>query len=146
MTALETIAAARAAEIELWREGDRLRYRAPRGALTPELRVALAAHKAAILEELGRREWNATEALRICRQLVEAVATGGEVDTRHLMIWEGICTRVDAACDAQDLRALREAADDFWRSERRRLESASAPSAPAKGLEALERGSLFGGP
>ena len=146
MTVLETIAAARAAEIDLWREGDRLRYRAPRGALTPELESAFAEHKAAILEQLGRREWNPVEALRICRQLIQAVATGGEVDTRHLMIWESICSRVDAACDAQDLRALREAADDFWRSERRRLESAAAPSARAEGLGAPEPGSLFGGP
>ena len=146
MTALETITTARAAGVELWRTGDRLRYRGPRRALTPERQTAFAEHKAAILEELRQREWNPTEALRICRQLIQAVATGGEVDPRHQMIWEGICQRVDAACAAQDTVALRCVTEDFWRSERRRLEAAAAPAAPTTPGGVPREGSLFDGP
>ena len=38
--------------VELTAEGDRLRYRAPRGALSPELLADLRSHKAEILAEL----------------------------------------------------------------------------------------------
>jgi amino acid adenylation domain-containing protein len=45
--------------VHFWLEDDRLRYRAPQGVLTPTLRDAMGAHKAAILdllrEGLGRR-------------------------------------------------------------------------------------------
>ena len=54
--------------VELWAEGERLRYRAPRGAMAPELFETLRAHKAALLEVLrdvprgpcyacGHRDW-----------------------------------------------------------------------------------------
>ena len=39
--------------VEVWAEEGRLRYRAPRGALTAELRSGLAEHKAAILARLA---------------------------------------------------------------------------------------------
>jgi hypothetical protein len=38
--------------VQLWAEGDRLRLRAPAGALTSELRAALDAHKPALLAQL----------------------------------------------------------------------------------------------
>ena len=45
MTVYDTIAEAARAGVSLSLDGDRLRYRAPAGALTPDLRAGLAAHK-----------------------------------------------------------------------------------------------------
>ncbi|MFG3438525.1 amino acid adenylation domain-containing protein [Nonomuraea sp. NPDC047897] len=42
--------------VHLWEESGRLRYRAPRGVLTDERRALLAEHKAALLDQLARRE------------------------------------------------------------------------------------------
>ncbi len=39
-------------QVELWVEDDRLRYRAPKGSLTPQLRQALSDHKAELLATL----------------------------------------------------------------------------------------------
>lgn len=52
MTAAALLAELRRRGVELWAEGDRLGYRAPRGALTPELREAVAARKGELLELL----------------------------------------------------------------------------------------------
>ncbi len=52
MTVAELIDALRARTIELWFEGDRLRYRAPKGALTHELRNALVARRSEVLGHL----------------------------------------------------------------------------------------------
>ena len=49
MTPLQLLLSLRSREIHLWVEGDRLRYSAPTGALTPDLRTQLAEHKAEIL-------------------------------------------------------------------------------------------------
>lgn len=48
-------------DIRIWSEGDRLRYDAPRGALSPELRAQLKANKKAILERLADLARVATE-------------------------------------------------------------------------------------
>ena len=40
--------------IDVWREGDRLRYRAPVAALSPELRSAMAEHRDALLDRVHR--------------------------------------------------------------------------------------------
>ncbi len=45
MTVYDTIAAAVAAGVALSLDGDRLHYRAPAGALTPDLRAGLAEHR-----------------------------------------------------------------------------------------------------
>ena len=47
--AAELVRRMAAAGIELWREGDRLRFRAPSGALTAELRAAVGEHRAELL-------------------------------------------------------------------------------------------------
>ncbi len=46
----------RARDVVLAPVGDRLHYDAPKGALTPELRQALAEHKAELLAELAAEE------------------------------------------------------------------------------------------
>ena len=52
MTPLQLLSCLRSRDIHLWVAGDRLRYSAPTGALTPDLRTQLAEHKAEILTVL----------------------------------------------------------------------------------------------
>ena len=49
----ELLTELRRRDISLWRDGDNLRFSAPAGALTPELRAELGAHKAELLEQLA---------------------------------------------------------------------------------------------
>ncbi|HEY0737078.1 MAG TPA: amino acid adenylation domain-containing protein, partial [Herpetosiphonaceae bacterium] len=49
MTIIELLDRLRDLNVTLWAEGDRLRFQAPQGALTDELRAALAGHKAEVL-------------------------------------------------------------------------------------------------
>lgn len=53
MSAADTLAAARALGVVLSGAGGELRYEAPAGALSPELRAALVEHKAALLAALA---------------------------------------------------------------------------------------------
>jgi hypothetical protein len=39
--------------VALWADGHRLKYDAPRGVITPEVREALSRHKDALLQKLG---------------------------------------------------------------------------------------------
>lgn len=56
MNAAAVIIDAAAVGVRLWREGARIRYRAPVGALTPDLRARIATHRAEILELLTPAE------------------------------------------------------------------------------------------
>jgi hypothetical protein len=42
-------------QILIYMDGDRLRYRAPQGALSAEMRAAIGAHRAAIVEHLREK-------------------------------------------------------------------------------------------
>ncbi|MFI0942889.1 MupA/Atu3671 family FMN-dependent luciferase-like monooxygenase [Streptomyces sp. NPDC021020] len=54
MRVVELLARLRTAGVEVWADGDLLRFSAPPGALTPELRAALGEHKQEVLEILRR--------------------------------------------------------------------------------------------
>ena len=55
MTAVELLTEASRLGVEVWSDGDRLRCRAPKGALTPSLRDGLSEHKPEILVLLKER-------------------------------------------------------------------------------------------
>jgi hypothetical protein len=50
----ELLAHLRSRQVNVWVEGDALRYRAPKGSLTQELRGELAAHKSGIMQYLNQ--------------------------------------------------------------------------------------------
>ena len=54
MRPFELLSQLRSLGVEVWAEGDRLRYKAPKGALTPELRAELVGYKADILAFLHK--------------------------------------------------------------------------------------------
>ncbi len=54
MKVSDLIQTAKRQGVELWFEGDKLRFRAPQGALSPELRSALSTQKEEILNHLPR--------------------------------------------------------------------------------------------
>ena len=56
MTTLELLSNLISKDIEIWADGDRLRYNAPKGALTPDLRKELAARKSEILALLRQTD------------------------------------------------------------------------------------------
>ncbi len=56
MTIAELLTELRAKGIDLWVEGDRLRYSAPRGALSPDMRAALLERKSEILAFLHQAQ------------------------------------------------------------------------------------------
>lgn len=53
MTPTELLACLHERDVQLWVEGDRLHFKGPKGALTPELRALLGEQKTALLELLG---------------------------------------------------------------------------------------------
>lgn len=52
MSAIELLAAAEARGIHLFADGDEIKYRGPRGAMTPELRELLRAHRGEVFKIL----------------------------------------------------------------------------------------------
>ncbi len=64
MSAAALLARLKRRDIRLWAEGDQLRYDAPRGALTSELRRAVVSHKAELLEILTAVRQPAAAALK----------------------------------------------------------------------------------
>ena len=56
MTTLELLSTLRSRDIEIWADGDRLRYNAPKASLTPDLRKELVAHKSEILALLRQAD------------------------------------------------------------------------------------------
>jgi len=54
VTTIEFLSYLRSLDVKLWADGDRLRYSAPKGALTPALRAELVERKAEILTFLHK--------------------------------------------------------------------------------------------
>jgi len=74
MTTVEFLAHVRGQNIRLWAEGDTLRLRAPKGALTAELRDELTERKAEILAAL-----RATETQKRAAVPLEPIARDGDL-------------------------------------------------------------------
>src|SRR5947207_256191 len=55
MNTLEFLSHMRSLEVRVWVEGERLRYRGPAAALTPDLLAEMSRQKQAILEVLAER-------------------------------------------------------------------------------------------
>lgn len=60
MTLAELLTKLEQTGIEVWAEGDHLRFRAPKGALTPDIKDALVANKPALLEHLREKASQST--------------------------------------------------------------------------------------
>ena len=77
MNAAELLAELNRRGVALEAVGDRLRYDAPKGALTPELRAAMAEHKAELLELIDRRlRTSATDLVAVAELLVAGQMLG----------------------------------------------------------------------
>ena len=63
MTVVDLLSDLRRRDVKLWADGDKLRYNAPEGVLTPSLRAGLAERKAEILEFLQRASIDASAKL-----------------------------------------------------------------------------------
>lgn len=72
-------------DVELYLVGDRLRYRAPEGALTLELRSEIGTQRATIIEHLRTAQEAATDGKRCTRcdwrNWVDAAPKGGRIRT-----------------------------------------------------------------
>ena len=72
-------------DVELYLVGDRLRFRAPEGALTPELRSEIGAQRTTIIEHLRAASVMATELKRCTRcdwrNWVDAAPKDGRIRT-----------------------------------------------------------------
>lgn len=85
MTALALLAELRRRGVVLEASGDRLRYRAPAGAMTAELRAALAAHKAELLMMLREASHAAAASRRPPQD--SPTASAPHVEASALLAW-----------------------------------------------------------
>jgi len=109
--AAELLKALRDRGVSLVVDGSQLRYRAPRGAFTDELRAAIAQHRPEVLRLLVADEWLAATLQRISDQH-DRIQPGCPVDTPE---WERSEAVVNAAYHSQSMTALRDALDSYER-------------------------------
>jgi TubC N-terminal docking domain len=93
VSAANVLEMVRAMGVKLTGRNGRLQYEAPAGRLTPELKRALAANKAAILDLL-EREWLAARCLHQCRDCIHFISSAS-VTRASGLTWEmpGGCTQ-----------------------------------------------------
>lgn len=104
MSAAHLLQRARALGIVLSGSGDKLRYEAPAGCLTPELRQALVAHKAAILDML-EAERQAARRIVQCRDCAHYLPCP-PIHRASGVVWEmpGGCARGRTSPDSKPPR------------------------------------------
>jgi hypothetical protein len=118
LSASRLVADLRARGITLFPEGGTVRCRAPKGALTPELRELLRQRKAEVLEALQRESAVSSRYHRLAfSEIVDRYAAATDWIVEHLAAnWEGVkasdgrLSRLESAADAYDaeLSRLRE--------------------------------------
>ena len=111
MTVSELLAQLEAKGIELWTEGGSLRFRAPKGALTPDLRALLAEQRDAVLAEVRERARQTVETLPVSQSqlsmwLVHEVAP----DSAAYNVSSSV--RIRSAVDVDTLRRVFQALTD----------------------------------
>lgn len=98
--------------VHVWVEDGRLRYGAPSGTLTPQLRAALAAHRDALVRLLEAEPWDEGAAERLLQQTIGRCAEAYE---RAGPPWpplpdlEPFDRAINEAWERQDMPALRRA-------------------------------------
>jgi amino acid adenylation domain-containing protein len=75
MTLVELLSTLRTRDINLWAEGERLRYSAPSGALTPDIREELSKYKADLLAFLSETE----RVRRVTRAPISRISREGKL-------------------------------------------------------------------
>src|SRR4249920_490099 len=75
MTLVELLSTLRTRDINLWAEGERLRYSAPSGALTPDIREELSKYKANLLAFLSETE----RVRRVTRAPINRISREGKL-------------------------------------------------------------------
>ena len=82
MTAVELMTNLRNENVELWRDGERLRFRAPEGVLTPTRREAIVAWRDEIIVAL-RQPTRRTQRCEAClpTNWIDAPANEGRIRT-----------------------------------------------------------------
>ena len=109
MTTAELIAKLHEQGVNLWFEGERIRFRAPKGALTPALRAELAARKTEVLASLraeaaGSGRVHPTSFSQQSIWLLHQQAP--ESEAYHVGVPMLICDELDVAALGQALQAL----------------------------------------
>lgn len=109
MTPVELIAMLSQAGIELWVEGDKLRFRAPKDALTPEYRDLLTQHKAEVIEILRERARSAVvyQPLSYSQQSMWFLnQSAPDSAAYHVAFTMRICSEVDTSLLRRVFQAL----------------------------------------
>jgi aspartate racemase len=75
MTLVELLSTLRSRDINVWADGERLRYTCPSGALTPDLRVELAKHKPELITFLNETD----RVRRVSRTPISRVSREGKL-------------------------------------------------------------------
>ena len=120
----ELVARARAAGVELWVEGSRLKFRAAPGALVEELKRELAASRSALVDALRREAGGraVTGDAESYRYLVESIRRFPSRDAFAGMIREAGLARVEATPQRGDAKVERARQSQHPCQRRRRVE------------------------
>ena len=108
-TLSEWIRALGARGVELWFEGDRLRFRAPRGALSPDERAALSARRGEVIQHLRAEASGCVRTFPLSysqQSLWFLHAQAPESTAYHVAMTARVLSRLDTAALREALQAL----------------------------------------